>query len=72
MQVFSNSVANALKLTGGAEASEAAIFIDLMDKFFNSFNVLSISKAKKERKQFKQPYRYSTDSRLKVSWLCAM
>ena len=28
VQVFSSSVANALKLTGGTEASEAANFID--------------------------------------------
>jgi len=72
VQVFSSSVANALKLTGGTEASEAANFIDLMDKFFDSFNVLSISKGKYEKKDFKQPYRYPTDSRLKVNWLCKL
>jgi len=66
MQVFSSTVANALKLTGGPEASKAAAFIELMDKFFDSFNVLSVSKAKKERKKFKRPYKYSVDSHLKV------
>jgi len=72
LQVFSNSLANALKLTGGTEASEAANFIDLMDKFFDSFNVLSISKGTNEKKAFKQPYMYPTDSRLKVNWLCKL
>ena len=50
VQVLSNTVASELKLYGGAEASETATFIELMDKFFDSFNVLSLSKEKTEKK----------------------
>jgi len=61
-------MANELKLNGGPEAIETATFIDLMDKFFDCFNVLSLSKGKLKRKSFQQPYRKSSDFWLKVSY----
>ena len=58
----------ALWVTGGAEASETAKFIEMVDKFFDCLNVVSsFSKEKLKRKPFLQPYRKSNDFRLKVN-----
>ena len=65
-QVLSESVAQALQLTGGDEAAEMARFISLVDKFFDSMNVTSLTKGKIKRKVFQNPYRTGKDFRLKV------
>ena len=65
-EVLSESVSQALILTGGDEASETALFVAQMDKFFDCLNVSSFTKAKKERKPFMNPYRSKDDFRVKV------
>ena len=64
---MSETVCKALRVTGGAEASETAKFIEMVDKFFDCLNVSSFSKGKLKRKPFLQPYRKSNDFRLKVN-----
>ena len=66
MKVLSSSVANALKLTGGAEASETCNFIEKMDKLFDCLNVSSYTAGRKARKEFQKPYTKPTDFRLNV------
>ncbi|KAL5469038.1 hypothetical protein EMCRGX_G030227 [Ephydatia muelleri] len=66
-QVLSESVSQALHLTGGDEASETAHFIGLMDKFFDALNVHNFSHGARALKPFQMPYTSRTDFRLK--WL---
>ena len=61
-QVLSQSVANALKLTGGDEVTET---VDKFDKFFDCVNVSSLSAGKLSRNAFKSPFRSPNDFRLK-------
>lgn len=64
--MLSNSVASALRLTGGAEVEETAKFIEMMDKFFDCLNVGDFNSGKLSRNAFKSPYRSASDFRLKV------
>ncbi len=66
MQVLSNSVATALKLTGGNETQETAKFVEMMDKCFDCLNVGDFESGKRSRNAFKSPYYSSADFRLKV------
>lgn len=66
-QVMSQTVSNALELTGGEEAKETAKFVAIFDKFFDCLNVSSFEKGKRARKVFQNPYRKATDFRLR--WL---
>ena len=66
IQVLSNSVTTALRLTGGAEVCETARFIEMMDKCFDCLNVSDFSSARHSRNPFKAPYYSSSDFRLKV------
>ena len=53
------SVAQALRLTGGEKAAEMSNFINLVDKVFDSVNVVSLLKGKHKRKVFQnQWYRF--------------
>lgn len=52
LKVLSSSVANALRLTGGAEACETCDFVEKMDKFFDCFNVSSYTASRKAKKEF--------------------
>ena len=63
---MSETVAKALRLTGGEEAKETANFIEMVDKLFDCMNVSSLSRGKLQRKPFVQPYRNSNDFRLAV------
>ena len=65
-KVMSETVSKALRLTGGEEVTETALFIEMVDKMFDCLNVSSISKGKLKRKPFVQPYRSPSDFRLKV------
>lgn len=74
LKVLSQTVSEALKFTFGNESRETALFVEKMDKFFDSFNVSSFSQGKKARKPFQQPYRKPKsedreDFRLKV-YIC--
>lgn len=60
------SVSNALKLTGGEEATETAEFIAMMDKFFDSMNVHNFTHGYHSLKSFQAPYTSGDDYRLKV------
>ena len=63
---MSQTVSNALELTGGEEAKETAKFVAIFDKFFDCLNVSSFEKGKRARKVFQNPYRKATDFRLRV------
>lgn len=66
-QALSGTVSKALSLTGGEEASETALFVSMMDRFFDCVNVGNYTEGKHSRNPFKQPYRSSSDFRLRVS-----
>ena len=63
---MSNSVANALRLTGGEDAAATAEFVEYFDKFFDCVNVGDFTSGKRSRNSFKDPYRSGSDFRLKV------
>ena len=63
---MSESVSKAIKLTGGEEAAETAVFIDMLDKFFDALNVHNYEHGIHSRKKFQMPYTSSSDFRLKV------
>ena len=64
---MSETVSQALFLTGGKEAFETAYFIGKIDKLFDCLNVMSIwGGGGKKRKVFQNPYRSATDFRVKV------
>ena len=66
-QVLSETVAKAIRLTGGKAAFETAYFFEKMDQFFDCLNVSSYTAGKRHRKPFQQPYRSFEDFRLLVS-----
>ena len=68
---MSESVANALVNSGNKDAEETAKFIRMIDKFFDSLNVVNLVIGKKKRKAFQSPYMSSNDFRLQVHilWL---
>ena len=66
VQVLSESVSKALKLTGGSSTDETARLVELMDKFFDTMNVHNFSHSFYARKPFQMPYRSGKDQRLKV------
>ena len=66
IQVLSSSVSKAVTMIGGEEASETAMFVLMMDRFFDCFNVGKYTSGKYSRNTFKQPYRSSRDFRLNV------
>lgn len=63
---MSESVSQALFLTGGKEAFETAYFIGKIDRLFDCLNVTSICEGKKKRKVFQNPYQSTSDFRVKV------
>ena len=63
---MSETVSQALFLTGGKAAFETAYFIGKIDKLFDCLNVTSMCEGKKKRKVFQNPYRRDTDFRIKV------
>ena len=67
VQVLSESVSKAIRLTGGDEAIETAHFVGMMDKFFDAMNVHNYIHGIHARKPFQMPYRSSEDMRLKVA-----
>ena len=66
LQVLSESVGKALKLTGGMEVQETATFVMMFDKFFDIFNVSNFSNSIHQRKPFKAPFHKGSDFRLTV------
>ena len=66
-QVLSESVSKAL-LDMGEEYSETAKFTEMIDKFFDCFNVNNFTSGKHKRKPFQDPYRRSDhdDFRIQV------
>ena len=66
VQVMSQSVSQALYLTGGKEAFETAYFIGKIDNFFDCLNVINYTKGIHKRKPFQKPYFKADDSRLEV------
>ena len=66
MKVVSESVSNALRLTGGAEVTETVRFVSMVDRFFDCLNVTNFSCGNHKWKPFLDPYRSDRDFRLKV------
>lgn len=66
MQALSESVSNALKLTGGEEVLETVRFVSMVDPFFDCLNVNNFNIGKFKQKPFQDPYRSAQDFRLKV------
>ena len=66
-QVLSNSVAKALPLVIGEEASETALFAWMFNKFFDLLNVSNFTNGTRYRNPDLHPYRHGQDERLKVS-----
>ena len=66
LKVLSGSVSNALKLTGGEDATETSKFVDMMDKFFDALNVHNYHHGIYSLKPFQMPYISASDTRLKV------
>ncbi len=67
MQVLSESVANALRLTGRDDVTETIKFVSHFDKFFDLLNVTNLITGKHKRKDFQLPYQSASDTRLDVS-----
>ena len=53
LQVLSGTVSNTIKLTGRADAQATAVFIEMIDKFFDCLNVDNYNEGKKAKKVFK-------------------
>lgn len=64
---MSESVSNALKLTGGDEAVETMKFVAIFDKFFDLLNITNFTNGTRKKKRFQHPYRRADDFRLDVS-----
>ena len=67
VQVLSKTMFVALSQYGSSDASEAARFCHMINKFFDWLNVRSTTAAVKERNIFLQPYSNVDDQRL--HWL---
>ena len=70
--MLSESVANGLQMVVGEEASETVKFVKMMDRFFDCLNVNNFNRGKQKRKIFQDPYRGSSDFRLKVMFTMHM
>lgn len=68
--MLSESVARALPLVVGNEATETAEFVSKFDSFFDALNVSNFTNGTRYRKPFQHPYRYACDQRLKVMTVC--
>lgn len=66
LQTLSETVSNALRLTGGEEATETAEFIAMMEKFIDSKNVHNFTHGYHSLKSLQAPYTSGDDFRLKV------
>ena len=66
-QVLSSTMASVLQKFDPPEAGGTAKFCEMMDKFFDCFNVRSLSEGTKTRKAFLLPYEDVNDKRF--SWL---
>ena len=66
LQVLSNTVATALRLTGKDEVEETARFVTMFDRLFDCLNVTDFDSGRHSRNPFKAPYRSGDDFRLKV------
>lgn len=53
-------------LTGGPDATETAKFVEMMDKFFYTFNDSNYQSGKHSLKHFQYPYRSGENFRLEV------
>ena len=64
--MLSESVSDALMLTGGKGAIETSKFVSIFDKFFDLLNVRNFTSGTRKRKPFQHPYRHADDFRLHV------
>ena len=64
--MLSESVAKALLLVVGDEATETVEFVSKFDSFFDILNVSNFTNGTRYRKPFQHPYRHGSDPRLKV------
>ena len=46
-------MSNAIKLTGGADAQATAVFIEMIDRFFDCLNIDNYNEGKKQKRNFR-------------------
>lgn len=66
-KVLSATVAAVLKKFGGPECTATSKFCEMLDKFFDCFNVRSLQEGKRNKKLFLMPYTNQNDER--IFWL---
>ena len=59
-------MSKALTLVGGDETIETVRFTSMMDKFFDTLNVMNFTNGKMKRKPFRDPYCSVNDFRITV------
>ena len=59
-------MSKALLEVGGDEATETAKFCLMMDRFFDSLNVVNYEEGHKHSKEYRKPYKGKDDFRFKV------
>ena len=67
VQMFSKSVAIALRETGREDANGAAVFFEMMNGFFDCTNVRSLTEHQRKKKSLIMPHESPEDKRL--TWL---
>ena len=65
VKVLSKTMSEALRQRG-PEMEATAVFVELVDKFFDRLNVGNYTDGKRSRNPFKQPYRGKGDFRFEV------
>jgi len=63
---LSGSVAKALAIQNDPQTLETRRFVEKFNRFFDLLNVRSLTEATHQRNPDKEPYRSSSDERLKV------
>lgn len=58
IQVLSQSISDALSLFCGTEAEETAVFVDMLDKWFDEVNTCNFTDGQYQRKPLKTPISY--------------
>lgn len=63
--MLSSTVSNALLLSGRSDVTETAKFLEMMDKFFDCFNVTNPDSGAHKRNKYLEPWK-KNDFRVEV------